>query len=362
MEPITLFHTEGDRVVCEVCPRECHLGESKRGFCYVRQNSGGKVISTTYGKSTGFCIDPIEKKPLNQFYPGTPVLSFGTPGCNMGCRFCQNWTTTKSSQVATFCESASPTQIAIAASELGCKSVAYTYNDPVVWLEYARDTARECRERGLKNIAVTAGYITEKARPVLFEYMDAANVDLKAFTDDFYRRLCNAHIEPVLDTIRWLVHETDVWVELTNLVIPGENDSRDELTQMCNWIVEELGPDVPLHFSGFHPDFELLHLPPTPLSTLLMARDIAQKAGINYAYTGNVLDPETQATYCPSCGEMVIERSGYTIGSYHLKVDAEDPSGSAHCRKCGEAIAGHYGPVPGNWGSRRHPVQIGNYS
>lgn len=357
MSPPKLYHTEGDRLVCDVCPRACRLAESQRGFCYVRQNVGGEVVSTTYGKSTGFCIDPIEKKPLNQFYPGTSVLSFGTAGCNLGCLFCQNWTMTKSTQVEAYSESASPEQIATAAQELGCKSVAYTYNDPVVWLEYARDTARECRARGVKNVAVTAGFITPEARPVLFEYMDAANVDLKGFTDDFYKRLCRARLKPVLDTIRWLVRETDVWVELTNLIIPGENDSPEELRQMCDWIVTELGPDVPLHFSAFHPDFEMNDYPSTPATTLLMAREIAQQAGINYTYTGNVYDPSTQATYCPACGETLIERSGYTIGRYRLKVDAAQAT-TARCEKCNAPIAGRYDPTPGDWGSRRQPVQF----
>ncbi len=341
------------QVVCELCPRHCVLKDSQRGFCFVRQNVGGKLVSTTYGRSTGFCIDPIEKKPLNHFYPGTSVLSFGTAGCNLGCIFCQNWSTTKSKEVDQYCEEATPEAIASAAKEYGCHSVAYTYNDPVIWAEYAIDTARACRAKGIRNVAVTAGYIESEARRAFFELMDAANVDLKAFTEDFYRKRCAGHLEPVLDTLRWLVHETNVWVEITNLIIPGDNDSPEELGQMCEWIVAELGSEVPIHFSAFHPDYKMFDWPPTSTATLLAAYEIAKEAGIHYVYTGNIDHPPTQSTYCPYCGEQLIERTGYRINHYALEGN--------RCSKCQVLIPGRFETQPGNWGNRRQPVRIADF-
>jgi len=345
---------DAGRVMCDVCPRGCVLGPDDRGFCFVRENREGRMVSTTYGRSTGFCIDPIEKKPLAQFYPGTSVLSFGTAGCNLGCRFCQNWTSTKSREVDRFADEAAPETIAEAARALGCRSVAYTYNDPIVWVEYAIDTARACRAAGVKNVAVTSGYMLPAPRAALYEWIDAANVDLKAFDESFYRRLCAGRLEPVLDTLRWLVRETDVWLEVTNLVIPRENDSPDEIQRMCAWLVETLGPDVPVHFSAFHPDFRLTDREPTPLETLLRAYEIAQDAGLRYVYTGNVADVEHQTTYCPGCGGVVIERDGYELTRYALKGD--------HCGHCGAAVAGRYDERPGNWGSRRQPVRIAEFA
>ncbi|MCS7238021.1 MAG: AmmeMemoRadiSam system radical SAM enzyme [Thermoguttaceae bacterium] len=339
-----------DRVVCDLCPRHCSLKEGARGFCFVRQNRGGQIVLTTYGRSTGFCIDPIEKKPLNQFYPGSAVLSFGTGGCNLGCKFCQNWTTTKSQQTDLWCEEASPEAIAEAALAHGCTSVAFTYNEPIIWAEYAMDTAEACRRLGIKTVAVTNGYIESEARKPFFDLMDAANVDLKGFTEEFYRKYCLGHLQPVLDTLKWLVHESSVWVEITNLLIPGANDSPDEIRAMCRWIREELRPDVPLHFTAFHPDFQMLDHPPTPARTLLMAYDIARQEGLHYVYTGNILDPRTQATYCPGCGKAVIERQGYHIGGYHLRGN--------RCAFCETVIAGHYADEVGAWGGRRQPIRI----
>ena len=355
------WHTseDGSRVVCDLCPRGCSLVDNARGFCFVRQNLQGRMVSTTFGRSTGFCVDPIEKKPLNQFYPGTAVLSFGTAGCNLGCQFCQNWSTSRSREVEVGSESAAPATIARAARELGCRSVAFTYNDPIVWAEYALETARACRELGIKTVAVTNGYITPAARRPLFELIDAANVDLKGFSDDFYVRLTKAHLDPVLDTLRWLVHESSVWVELTTLVIPGENDDPQELQAMCRWIVDELGPNVPLHFTAFHPDFELLDRPPTPPSTLDQAYDIARTAGLNYVYTGNVDDPKHQGTYCPACHRLVIERRGYVIGQFDI---GRSEIAGGRCRHCGQLIAGHFDDQPGNWGAKRQPVRIAQYA
>ncbi|MBN1589737.1 MAG: AmmeMemoRadiSam system radical SAM enzyme [Pirellulales bacterium] len=342
------------RLMCDVCPRACVLGPDDRGFCFVRENREGRIVSTTYGRSTGFCIDPIEKKPLAQFYPGTAVLSFGTAGCNLGCRFCQNWTSTKSREVDRFCDEAAPEAVAEAAQKLGCRSVAYTYNDPIVWVEYAIDTARAARALGLKNVAVTSGYMLPKPRAAFYEWMDAANIDLKAFDESFYRRLCAGRLEPVLDTLRWLVHETDVWLEITNLVIPRENDSPDDLKRMSAWIVETLGADIPVHFSAFHPDFRMTDYPRTPMETLIRAYEIAQDAGLKYVYTGNVSDVERATTYCPHCGGVLIERDGYELSRYALKGD--------RCGHCGTAVAGRYDAAPGNWGSRRQPVRIADFA
>jgi AmmeMemoRadiSam system radical SAM enzyme/AmmeMemoRadiSam system protein B/AmmeMemoRadiSam system protein A len=344
---------DSERIVCDLCPRDCHLRPGDRGFCFVRENRGGQMVLSTYGKSTGFCIDPIEKKPLNQFFPGTSVLSFGTAGCNLGCKFCQNWSISKSKEIEQLSENASPSAVAQAALKLGCKSVAFTYNDPVIWAEYAIDTARACRDVGVKAVAVTAGYITPQARPAFYEFMDAANVDLKGFTERFYRHLTLSHLEPVKDTLRWLVHESNVWTEITNLIIPRENDSHDELKAMCDWILESLGPDVPVHFTAFHPDFRLQDRERTPAETLLAAYEIAISRGLNYAYVGNIQAPKQQTTYCPGCKRPLIERVGYTITRYELNGNI--------CRHCGARVTGHYERSPGNWGSRRQPVRISEF-
>lgn len=354
--PAGWWHDEDGRIVCDLCPRACRLAEGQRGFCFIRQNLGGQMVLTSYGRSTGFCIDPIEKKPLNHFYPGTAVLSFGTAGCNLGCKFCQNWSISKSREIELLSETASPQAIARAAKALQCTSVAYTYNDPVIFAEYAVETAKACHELGIKNVAVTAGYVTDAARPYVFEHMDAANVDLKGFSEEFYHRLCAGHLQPVLDTLKYLVHQTQVWVEITNLIIPGENDNPAEIRAMCEWILTELGPDVPLHFTAFHPDFRLLDHPPTPVETLIRAYDIAREVGLHYVYTGNVLDTARQSTYCPRCGQMVIERQGYWIGRYVLKGQS--------CGYCGAPIAGRFDPqgLQSQWGARRQPVRIASFA
>lgn len=341
------------RVICDLCPRACALRPGDRGFCFVRQNRDGRLVSTTYGRSTGFCVDPVEKKPLHHFYPGTSILSFGTAGCNLGCKFCQNWTSSRSREVDTYCDAADPETIARAARQLDCRSVAFTYNDPIVWAEYAIDTARACRRAGVKTVAVTSGYIAPAARGPFFEFIDAANVDLKGFDESFYRRLCGGHLAPVLDTLRWLVHQGGVWLEITNLIIPGENDSPEMIERMCRWVLEELGPDVPIHFTAFHPDFRLTDRGATPRATLVAAYDVARRVGLHYVYTGNVADGRRQSTYCPRCGAVVIGRDGYRLGDYQLA--------GGRCRRCGNAIAGHYDAAPGRWGARRQPVRIGRF-
>lgn len=346
--------THPERMDCLLCPRECNLKPGDRGFCFVRENRNGQIALTTYGKSTGFCIDPIEKKPLNHFLPGTPVLSFGTAGCNLGCKFCQNWDISKSREIARLSESAEPEAIARAASASGCASVAYTYNDPVIWAEYAIDTARACRDRGVKNVAVTAGYVSPKARAAFFAPMDAANVDLKAFSEDFYRSVTYSHLQPVLDTLVYLQRETEVWFELTNLIIPGENDSPGELGKMCDWIVEALGDQVPIHFTAFHPDFRMMDRPSTDPETLLQAHERARSRGLKYVYVGNIHDLRHQSTYCHGCGQLLIERDGYRLGTYQIDV-------AGCCPACQTPIPGRFAQQPGDWGARRQPIRIAAY-
>ncbi|MEM1297079.1 MAG: AmmeMemoRadiSam system radical SAM enzyme, partial [Verrucomicrobiota bacterium] len=350
--PTRWWHPEprGDRIVCYLCPRECKLQDGQRGFCFVRQNVGGEMLLTTYGRSTGFCIDPIEKKPLNHFLPGTPILSFGTAGCNLGCKFCQNWDISKSREVEILSQEATPEAIRQAAVDHGCRSIAYTYNDPVIWAEYVIDTARVAREAGLKNIAVTAGYITPEARGEFYQYIDAVNVDLKAFSDAFYRSLTLANLQPVLETLKWLKAETDVWIEVTNLMIPGENDGDDEVRGMCDWMLENVGNEVPIHFTAFHPDFKMRDKPPTPPETISRAREIAMEVGVRYAYVGNVLNLAEQSTYCPGCGEVLIERDHYTLGKFHLH--------DGQCLSCGFEISGVFEDERGSWGRKRLPISI----
>jgi pyruvate formate lyase activating enzyme len=356
LHPTTYWtRLEDGRVRCDVCPRLCKLRDGQRGLCFVRMAHDGEIVLTTYGRSSGFCIDPIEKKPLNHFYPGTGVLSFGTAGCNLTCKYCQNWDMSKSRQMDRLADEASPETIARAASELGSRSVAFTYNDPVIFLEYAVDVAKACHEVGVATVAVTAGEIQPEARREFFAHMDAANVDLKAFTEDFYRRLCGGHLEPVLDTLRYLKRETEVWFELTTLLIPGENDSDEELDRMTRWVAEELGPDVPMHFTAFHPDYKMLDIPATPPSTLTRARRIARGNGVRYAYTGNVVDADGGSTYCHHCGALLIERDWYRLGAW--KLDAE-----GRCTRCGTPCAGHFEARPGTWGAQRLPVRLAEFA
>jgi pyruvate formate lyase activating enzyme len=345
---------DNGRLQCDLCPRECKLQNGQRGMCFVRMALDDQIVLTTYGRSSGFCIDPIEKKPLNHFYPGTPIFSFGTAGCNLFCKFCQNWDISKSREFDTLADSASPETIAHAAKELGCSSVAYTYNDPTIFMEYAVDVAEACHQVGIYSVAVTAGYIHPQPRRDFYAHMDAANVDLKGFSEAFYQKLCAGSLAPVLDTLLYLKHETNVWFEITNLLIPGENDSDDELEAMTRWVVDELGPDVPMHFTAFHPDYKMRDIPRTPPNTLARARHIALDNGVRYAYTGNVYDEDGGSTYCHECGEKLIGRNWYVLGEWHL-----DENG--RCQSCGTLCAGHFNPKPGNWGSRRQPVRLANF-
>ena len=341
------------RVQCDLCPRYCKLKEGQRGLCFVRANQGGEVVLTSYGRSSGFCIDPIEKKPLNHYLPGTPVLSFGTAGCNLACKFCQNWDMSKSREIDILASEASPQTIAQRALELNCRSIAFTYNDPVIFHEYAVDTANACRELGIHSVAVTAGYICEEPRREFFTAMDAVNIDLKAFDEQFYYKLTGGHLQPVLDSLLYVKHETDAWLEITTLLIPGHNDSDDELHRMCEWLMERLGPDVPLHFSAFHPDWKMQDVPSTPPETLSRARQIALQQGLRYVYTGNVHDTLGSSTWCHSCGHLLIERDWYELGRWGL-----DSNGC--CEACGTRLPGLFEAAAGDWGSRREPVFVGD--
>jgi pyruvate formate lyase activating enzyme len=343
------------RAQCNVCPNHCRLAEGQRGACFVRMNQGGAVVLTTYGRSSGFCIDPIEKKPLNHFLPGTPILSFGTAGCNLTCKFCQNWGISKSREMETLADEASPETIARAAKQLGCPSVAFTYNDPVIFMEYAMDIADACHAVDVKTVAVTAGYMCAAPRAEFYRHMDAANVDLKGFTERFYKTICGGLLENIKETLVYLVKETNIWTEITTLLIPGENDSPEELGAMTKWIATELGPGVPLHFTAFHPDFKMLDKLPTPPATLTRARQIGLRNGLHYVYTGNVHDPAGGTTFCHSCGERLIVRDWYEMLEWNLTDDGR-------CRKCGTKCAGRFNGPPGTWGARRQPVRLRDFA
>ncbi|MEJ2720135.1 MAG: AmmeMemoRadiSam system radical SAM enzyme [bacterium] len=354
--PARYWHKlHGGRVQCDVCPRFCKLRDGQRGMCFVRKRDGEGIVLDTYGRSSGFCIDPIEKKPLNHFYPGSAVLSFGTAGCNLACKYCQNWDISKSREADTLADEASPDQIARAAKRLGCRSVAFTYNDPIIFLEYAVDVAEACHAMGIKTVAVTSGYICEKPREEFFHHMDAANIDLKAFTNRFYKDLCAGDLQTVLDTLLYLKTKRDIWFEITNLIIPGENDSDEELDELTRWIAVNLGRDVPLHFSAFHPSWRMLNRPATPPATLTRARDIAGRNGLRYVYTGNVHDEHGGSTYCHECGALLIGRDWYVMTAWNLTQDGK-------CPNCGTACSGVFDAEPGRWGAKRVAVNMKDFA
>ena len=342
---------EDGRLQCDVCPRHCRLKEGQRGLCYVRQRQDDEIKLVSYGRSSGFCVDPIEKKPLNHYYPGSAVLSFGTAGCNLACKFCQNWDMSKSREMDTLADRAAPAKLAKVAEDLSCRSIAFTYNDPIIFLEYAVDVAAACREQGIKSVAVTAGYVDPEPRVEFFQAVDATNVDLKAFSERFYHKVCGGHLAPVLETLEYIKHETDTWLEITTLLIPGENDSEQELQEMTSWVVEKLGPDVPMHFTAFHPDWKMRDIEHTPAATLTRARKIALDNGIHYAYTGNVHDSIGASTWCHDCGELLIERDWYQLGRWNMLENA-------NCANCGTILPGHFEARPGNFGAHRIPVRI----
>jgi len=322
------------RILCTLCPRYCIMGTGKTGFCYIRKNIDGRLYSTAYGRPTGFAIDPIEKKPLNHFYPGTGILSFGTAGCNLGCNFCQNWTMSKAHLDEQSALYATAEDVVGLAKKHRVPSIAFTYNDPIIFGEYVMDISKRAREEGIHTVMVTNGYITEQARKALFADVDAANVDLKAFSEDFYRKLTYSHLQPVLNTLVWLKKETEIWFEITTLLIPGENDSEEELKAECGWILKNLGDEIPLHFTAFHPDFKMRNHPPTPPSTLTKARRIALEQGIKYCYVGNVHDPEGQTTFCPGCGAALIKRNWHSVFKNDLK--------NGRCPHCKTPLSGRW--------------------
>lgn len=342
---------EDGRIQCDLCPRDCRLHEGQRGACFVRQRVGDEMVLTTYGRSSGFCVDPIEKKPLNHFYPGSAILSFGTAGCNLACKFCQNWDISKSRDMDRLMDQASPEAIAQAALDHRCKSVAFTYNDPVIFAEYAMDVADSCHARGIQTVAVTAGYMHDQARREFYAKMDAANVDLKAFTEEFYFKLTGSHLQPVLDTLVYLKRETNVWFEITTLLIPGMNDSSEEITALSRWVAKELGTDVPVHFTAFHPDWKMGDIPATPAATLTRARDIAMREGLRYVYTGNVHDTAGGTTSCHACGEDLIVRDWHRILKYHVTADGR-------CLSCAAPVQGRFDAFTGQFGRQRIPVRL----
>lgn len=325
---------DNGKLLCTLCPRYCTIGEGQAGFCYIRQNINGKLYSIGYGRPTGFAIDPVEKKPLNHFLPGSDILSFGTAGCNLGCKFCQNWSTSKAKIDNVRSLEASPEEVIALAGKHHTPSIAFTYNDPVIFGEYVIDISRIAREEGIKSVMVTAGYIDKEARKDVYKYIDAANVDLKAFTENFYAKLTSSHLDDVLNTLIWLRKETNVWFEITTLLIPGENDSVEEIKQMCEWILQNLGDDVPLHFTAFHPDFKMTNKPRTPGTTLTSARQTALKLGIKYCYVGNVHDAVGQNTYCPNCKKTLITRDWHSVLSNQLAGNL--------CPYCSTSIAGFF--------------------
>ena len=334
MAPTRYWHRlEDGRVRCDLCPRACALREGQRGFCFVRACEEGAIVLTTYGRTSGIHVDPVEKKPLFHFLPGTAALSFGTVGCNLACRFCQNWDISRAREMDVLAVPASPEGLAAMARRLRCASVAFTYNDPVVFHEYAIDAARACRALGIRTVAVTAGYVSPEPRAEFYRHMDAANVDLKAFSEGFYRKLAGGHLQPVLDTLVYLKRETSVWLELTHLLIPGENGTEGELRRMTEWVVDALGPDVPMHFTAFHPSWRMLDTPPTTLDAVRKARRIALRSGVRYAYTGNVWNPEGEATYCHGCGRVLVARDGYAVRERRM-------SAKGCCLACGLPCAG----------------------
>jgi len=350
--PARYWHKLDDgRIQCDLCPRDCKLNEGQRGACFVRGRINDEMVLTTYGRSSGFCVDPIEKKPLNHFYPGSSILSFGTAGCNLACKFCQNWDISKARSFDKLADQATPEAIARSAVELGCKSVAFTYNDPVIFAEYAMDVADACHEVGVKTVAVTAGYIHAQPRAEFYARMDAANVDLKAFTDEFYFKQTGAHLQPILETLQYLCRETDVWVELTTLLIPGLNDSAHEVGRMCEWIAKELGEDVPLHFTAFHPDYKMTAIPATPSAKLTEARQIAHAAGLHHVYTGNVHDLDGGTTHCAQCHAPLIVRDWHLIRSYEV-------TEKGTCPHCGTKLAGHFGKFEKQFGRQRIPLVL----
>jgi pyruvate formate lyase activating enzyme len=316
---------------CYLCPRHCHIGEGQTGFCFIRKNEGGRLLQLGYGRPAALQIDPIEKKPLNHFFPGTPILSMGTAGCNMGCLFCQNWDISKAKSDQVHAGLMTPEQVVGLALRHDTPSIAFTYNEPTIWGEFVIDIAKIAHEYGLNTVMVSNGYITREAFFDIYQHIDAANIDLKAFTEEFYGRITMTHLQPVLDTLRWLRHETNVWFEITNLIIPTLNDNNSEFKRMCDWVLTNLGDDVPLHFTAFHPDFKLREKPHTPPETLHQARQIAMEMGLKFVYEGNIYSDGAN-TICPGCKRVIVRRSWHSVLSEKLR--------DGKCGHCETKIAG----------------------
>ncbi|MDR1485749.1 MAG: AmmeMemoRadiSam system radical SAM enzyme [Planctomycetaceae bacterium] len=356
---------------CTICPRHCFIPAGKSGFCGTRRNSrqnsansttkknnnnndenNGEIFSIAYGKNTGLVVDPVEKKPFYHFYPGSKTLSLGSIGCNLDCKFCQNFSISRSVDDSILVES-SPSDVVNAAKQNGCRSIAFTYNEPVIWLEYVIDIAKEAHKAGLLTVAVTNGYISQEWREKFFENIDAANVDLKSFSDNFYREYCSASLEPVKETLCYLAQKNKIanknvsgincndnsirgtWFEVTTLLIPELNDSERETAELSDWFFANLGAEVPLHFSAFRPADRMRTIPPTPPKTLFRSRNIATAAGLKYVYTGNINDPEGQTTFCPQCKQSIISRNRFNVTEYLIDEDQ-------CCRYCGQTIAGKF--------------------
>jgi pyruvate formate lyase activating enzyme len=318
-------------VQCLLCKKECQLVEGQRGDCRVRINIGGKLTTLVYGKPCAVHVDPIEKKPIFHMLPGSRAFSIATAGCNLHCKFCQNWEISQRDPEETVNHDLPPAEVVKTAQRTDCRSIAYTYSEPLVFYEYTLDSSKLAQVQGIKNILVTAGFINKDPLLELCKYTDAANVDLKGFTEEYYKKICAGELKPVLETLKTM-NEQGVWLEITNLVVPTLNDDLELIGRMCDWIVDNLGPEVPLHFSRFWPMYKLKNLPPTPVEVITQAREMAMKKGLYYVYVGNVPGHEGNNTYCPRCKQIVIGRIGYMIKKYDIINNT--------CGKCGFKIAG----------------------
>ncbi|MBN1426586.1 AmmeMemoRadiSam system radical SAM enzyme [Candidatus Fermentibacteria bacterium] len=322
---------EQQRVACTLCPRGCEVADRERGYCGVRENVGGRYVTLVYGRAVAANVDPIEKKPLFHFLPGTTAFSIATAGCNMECKFCQNWDISQFRPEQIRSTDLFPTDVAAAARGRSCASIAYTYSEPVIFYEYMLDSAIEGHRLGVRSVMISNGYILKEPLLELLPRLDAVKVDLKAFTDTFYQKLCAGKLQPVLDSLRW-IKEQGTWLEIVDLILPTQNDGEGEILALSEWIVDELGPDVPVHFSQFHPTYRIRNLPRTPVSTLERCYRIAKNAGLNFVYLGNVPGLGYENTLCPGCGTTLIRRVGFTVLSNTLKEGA--------CPSCGRAIPG----------------------
>jgi pyruvate formate lyase activating enzyme len=322
---------EAREIECQLCPRKCHVGDRERGYCGVRENKGGKYYTLVYNNICSANVDPIEKKPFFHFLPGTSAFSIATAGCNLNCKFCQNWQISqfRPEQIKNF--RMTPRDIASTAVQYDCRSIAYTYSEPTIFYEYMKDCAIEGNNDDISSVMVTAGYIEKEPLLKLLPHLAAVKIDLKSFREKYYDEICSGELKPVLDSLV-TIKESEKWLEIVYLMVPTLNDEPAEIRELCDWIIRELGPDVPVHFTRFHPQYLLKDLPPTPVKSLETAYKIARDKGLNYPYVGNVYGHSGEDTYCPNCGEAIVERSGFRIDSMEIENGA--------CKKCGQAIPG----------------------